>query len=162
MLTLVPYRRYRNGLTTTRSSLFDDQFFRSFFNMSDALGSTGFRVDIREKDNNYIMSAELPGVPMDKINLSVNDDVLTISADIDTQKEDDQGAYYYCERRSGHVERSFNLDNIDQDQIKASYENGILNLTLPKRQPVIPEKTVRKIPIEGMKAQEFIEEQPKT
>jgi HSP20 family protein len=161
MLTLVPYRRYRNGLTSTRNSLFDDQFFRSFFNMSDAMGSSGFRVDIREKDNAYIMSAELPGVPMDKINLSVNDDMLTISADIDTQKEDDQGSYYYCERRSGHVERSFNLENIDQDQIKASYENGILNLTLPKRQPM-PEKSARRIPIDGAKVEALEEVQPKT
>lgn len=161
MLTLVPNRRYRNGLTSTRNSLFDDQFFRSFFNMSDAMGSSGFRVDIREKDNAYIMSAELPGVPMDKINLSVNDDMLTISADIDTQKENDQGSYYYCERRSGHVERSFSLENIDQDQIKASYENGILNLTLPKRQPV-PEKSARRIPIDGAKAEALEEVQPKT
>jgi HSP20 family protein len=161
MLTLVPYRRYRNDLTSSRNSLFDDQFFRNFFNMSDAMGSTGFRVDIREKDNSYIMSAELPGVPMDKINLSVNDDMLTISADIDTQKEDDQGSYYYCERRSGHVERSFNLENIDQDQIKASYENGILNLTLPKRQPM-PEKSARRIPIDGAKVEALEEVQPKT
>jgi HSP20 family protein len=161
MLTLVPYRRYRNDLTSSRNSLFDDQFFRNFFNMSDAMGSTGFRVDIREKDNSYIMSAELPGVPMDKINLSVNDDMLTISADIDTQKEDDQGSYYYCERRSGHVERSFNLENIDQDQIKASYENGILNLTLPKRQPM-PEKSARRIPIDGAKVEALEEVRPKT
>jgi HSP20 family protein len=161
MLTLVPYRRYRNDLTSSRNSLFDDQFFRNFFNMSDAMGSTGFRVDIREKDNSYIMSAELPGVPMDKINLSVNDDMLTISADIDTQKEDDQGSYYYCERRSGHVERSFNLENIDQDQIKASYENGILNLTLPKRQPM-PEKSARRIPIDGAKVEALEEVQPRT
>jgi HSP20 family protein len=161
MLTLVPYRRYRNDLTSSRNSLFDDQFFRNFFNMSDAMGSTGFRVDIREKDNSYIMSAELPGVPMDKINLSVNDDMLTISADIDTQKEDDQGSYYYCERRSGHVERSFNLENIDQDQIKASYENGILNLTLPKRQPM-PEKSARRIPIDGAKVEALEEVQTKT
>jgi len=161
LLTFVPYKRYRNGLTTTRNSLFDAQFFRSFFNMSDALGSTGFRVDIREKNNAYLMSAELPGVPMDKINLSVNDDVLTISADIDTQKENDQGSYCYCERRSGHVERSFNLENIDQDQIKASYENGVLNLTLPKRQPM-PEKSARRIPIEGVKIEALNEVQPKT
>ncbi len=161
MFTLVPYRRYRNDLPTTRNSLFDDQFFRSFFNMSDAMGSNGFRVDIREKDNAYLLSAELPGVPMDKINLSVNDDVLTISADIDTKQDDDQGSYYYCERRSGHVERSFNLDNVNQDQIKASYENGILNLTLPKRQPE-PEKSARRIPIESTKVEALEEVQPKT
>ncbi|MHC1785478.1 MAG: Hsp20/alpha crystallin family protein [Christensenellales bacterium] len=146
MLTLVPYRRYLGNTAMNRNSIFDDQFFKSFFNMSDAMGATGFRVDIQEKGDNYLMSAELPGVSMDKINLSINDDVLVVGADFDSKVENERGSYYYSERRTGHVERSFNLEGIDPDRITASYDNGILTVTLPKTQPA-GEKTPRKIAI---------------
>ncbi len=145
MLTLVPYRRYL-GQRAMRSSLFDDQFFRNFFNMSDAMGSTGFRVDVQEKGDSYLLTAELPGVSMDRINLSLNEDVLSISADFDSRQEQEKGSYYYSERRSGHVERSFNVEGINQDAITADYDNGILSVTLPKSQPEA-QKAPRKIAI---------------
>ena len=83
MLSMIPYQRMLNSLTNTRSSLMNDPFFRSFADMSGSLMS-GFRVDIRERENAYLLEAELPGIPKDKINLSVDKDVLTISADIES------------------------------------------------------------------------------
>lgn len=146
MFTLIPYRRYLSSPTGSRGSLMNDSFFRSFMNMSDSLGSNGFRVDIREKDNAYLLEAELPGVAEDNINLTVDGDVLTISADISSETKDERQNYYYSERRTGHVERSFNLEGIDQDAITANCKNGILYVDLPKQKPV-PEKTARKIQI---------------
>lgn len=145
MFTLVPYRRYL-GRAANHSPLFDDQFFRSFFNISDAMGSTGFRVDVQDKGDSFVLSAELPGVSMDKINLSIDDDVLSISADFDSRDEQEKASYYYCERRTGHVERSFNVEGIDQDAITAKHENGILTITLPKLQPEA-QKAPRRIAI---------------
>ena len=131
MFTLIPYRRYLSSPTGSRGSLMNDSFFRSFMNMSDSLGSNGFRVDIREKDNAYLLEAELPGVAEDNINLTVDGDVLTISADISSETKDERQNYYYSERRTGHVERSFNLEGIDQDGITANWRARFKSATLP-------------------------------
>lgn len=146
MFTLIPYRRYLSNPSGIRNSFMNDPFFRSFMNMNESLGSNGFRVDIREQDNAYLLEAELPGVSEENISLTVDGDVLTISADISSETKDEQQNYYYSERRTGHVERSFNLEGIDQDGITANCKNGILYVDLPKAKPV-PDKTVRKIQI---------------
>lgn len=153
MFTLIPYRRYAGNLSRQRGSLFDDQFFRSFMNMTDMFGgNAGFRVDIREQGDSYLLQAELPGLQEDKIKLSIDNDMLTVSADFESEQKSDQTQYAYCERRSGHVERSFSLEGIDQDGISAEYVNGVLEVKLPKEKP-LPEKTARYIPIGGQKLQ---------
>ena len=144
MYTLVPFRRNLNRELST--PFMNDNFFRSFFDMSDMVGSAGFRVDVREDDKAYRLEAELPGVPKDKLNVSVDDGTLTISADLNEEKKEERGSYLYSERRTGHVERCFNLDGIDADNIKAEYHNGVLMLTLPKEQPA-PKKEAKKIEI---------------
>lgn len=145
MLSMIPYHRMLNSLSNTRGSLMSEPFFRSFADMSGSL-MNGFRVDIRERDNAYLLEAELPGVPKDKINLNVDKDVLTISADIEIQRKDEKENYFYCERRSGHVERSFNIEGIDRENITANYQDGILRVELPKDKPT-PEKSSRRIEI---------------
>jgi HSP20 family protein len=144
MYSLIPYRR--NLSRELPVPFVNDNFFRSFFDMSDLVGSAGFRVDVRENDNAYQMEAELPGVAKDKISVNVDDGTLTISADLNEEKKDEKADYLYCERRTGHVERSFDLEGIDADNIKAEYNNGVLMLTLPKEQPA-PKKEAKKIEI---------------
>ena len=144
MYTLVPFRRSLNRELTNPFN--GDNFLRSFFDMSDMVGSAGFRVDIREDDKAYHLEAEIPGVAKDKLNVNVEDDTLTISADLNEEKKEEKANYLYSERRSGHVERSFNLEGIDADNIKADYRNGVLLVTLPKEQPT-PKKEAKKIEI---------------
>jgi len=146
MYTLVPFRR--NLTRELPSTCVNDNFFRSFFDMSDLMGPAGFRVDVRENEKAYELEAELPGVPKDKLNVSVDDGTLTISADLNEEKKEEQGNYLYSERRSGHVERSFNLEGVDAENIKADYRNGVLMVTLPKEQPA-PKKEAKKIDIVG-------------
>lgn len=134
MYTMMPYRSHNNMAPRRAPSLFDDHFFRSFFDMNDWMGSMGFRVDIHDNEKDYTIEAELPGVKEDQINLTVENDTLTISADMQSEHKDEKA--YYSERRVGHVSRSFSLENIDQDKISADYKNGILYVTLPKTQPV--------------------------
>ena len=146
MYTLVPYRR---NLTRELSSpFFGDNWLRSFFDMGDVVTNAGFRVDIREDEAAYHLEADLPGVPKDKLNVSVDEGVLTISADLKEEHKEEDACYLYSERRSGHVERSFNLEGIDADGITADYKNGVLTLNLPKVQPT-PKKEARKIDISG-------------
>lgn len=149
MFTLVPYRRNRTLMQRPMNSLFNDNFFRSFFDMTDAVGSLGFRVDVKEQDDRYIIEAELPGVAEDQINLTVDDGTLKISADTSTTQEENNETYCYRERRMGHMERAFSLEGIKEDEINAAYKNGILTIQLPKAQPE-PQKVERRIAIEGI------------
>ena len=127
MYTMVPFRRRTNLLP----SLFDEAFMREFFTDSSALS---MNVDVREKDGAYLLEADLPGVAKENIDLKVNDGMLTISADVNAEKKEEKEGYVYNERRSGHVERSFDLEGIDVSGIKADYKNGVLMVNLPKLQ----------------------------
>ncbi|MBQ2701234.1 MAG: Hsp20/alpha crystallin family protein [Clostridia bacterium] len=148
MYTLVPFNRRHDLGRAMENSLFDDRFFRSFFNMSDWMGSAGFRVDVRETENAYILEAELPGVKQENISVSLDQDVLTIAADLNTEKQEEKSNYLYSERRAGHMERRFNLEAIDQEHVTARFENGVLLVALPKEKPEKP-KEARKICIEN-------------
>ncbi|MDI9520052.1 MAG: Hsp20/alpha crystallin family protein [Bacillota bacterium] len=145
MFTLVPYRRYLSRPASPFESMLKEPFFRSFFNGNDTLLNDTFRVDIRESDNAYTIEAEVPGLNEDQIKLEVDNNVLTISAEFNTEKSEEDNGRTYTERRSGHMERSFNLDGIDENNIAANCKNGILYVTLPKEKPV--EKTARRIPV---------------
>ncbi len=127
MYSLMPY--YNRTLCRP----VDNSFIRSFFDMTDLFGSPAFRVDVKEIENGYLLEAELPGVPKDQINLSVEDDVLTLSANMNEEKREQRDGYLHSERRSGHMERHFNMEGIDTTAITAAYENGVLAVTLPKQ-----------------------------
>ena len=148
MYNMIPFRMHRtlSRPFSMMNSLFDDQFIRSFFNMNDMMGGLGFRVDIRENDASYLMEAELPGVDEKDIELNLENDTLTISANLNEERKDNRNCY--SERRYGHVSRAFNLEGIDQDNIVASHKNGILYITLPKQQPEA-KKSARRICING-------------
>ena len=137
LYSMMPYRAHRNLPQERRMpSLLDDHFFRSFFDMNDWMGNVGFRVDIHDQEDHYTLEAELPGVKEDQIDLSVENDTLTISADMQSERKDEKA--YYSERRVGHVSRSFSLDGIDQENITADYRNGILYVNMPKLQSEKP------------------------
>ena len=129
MYTMIPFTRR----APANRDFFTDTFFRPFMNMTDWMGVNGFRVDIREQDDAYVLNAELPGVPQDAIKLAVEDGVMTISADYESETKDEKA--YYSERRTGHVQRSFSLENIDEANITADYKDGVLKVTMPKAKP---------------------------
>lgn len=104
------------------------------------------RVDIHQTEDGYTLTADLPGVKKEDLHLDVKDNTLTISADVNTETACEEKGYLCRERRSGHVERSFNLEGIDEAAITAAYENGVLTLQLPKQKP-LPEEEPRRIPI---------------
>jgi HSP20 family protein len=122
-----------------RDSLFDiDRFFNDFWAPANREQSSGSlfspRVDIREKDKHYEITAELPGVDRKDIHVHVNDGLLTIEAELKQEdKEEKEGRVIRQERRYGRFLRSFNLggDVHDQD-IKANFKDGVLTLQAPK------------------------------
>jgi HSP20 family protein len=145
MFTMVPYRRYLTKPVRPFESFFNDSFFRNFLNGTEGLLTNSFRVDVRDTDDAYVIEAEMPGLKEEQIKLEVDDGMLTISADFQNEIKQEDSDKLYCERRSGHMERSFNLENIDADNISAKYKDGILYVNLPKEKPV--EKTARRIPV---------------
>ena len=97
-----------------------------------------FCVDILDQGNRYRMEAELPGFRKEDISLTVKEDVLTVAAH---REKEQQSSQYVCrERRAGDVRRSFDVSAIEQEGIRAAFENGVLVLTLPKASAVKPER----------------------
>ena len=100
-----------------------------------------FRTDIRDAGDRFILEAELPGFQKEDIKLDLKDGILTISAQHSENKDekDDKGQYIRRERRYGSFTRSFDVTGVDEEHITASYNNGVLELSLPKVVPVVPE-----------------------
>ena len=124
-----------------------DNFERSFFGNSN-VDLPAFRADIRDAGDKYVLDAELPRFHKEDINLDIKDGILTISAEHSetNDQKDDKGNYIRRERRYGSFRRSFDISGIDESAISASYQNGILELSLPKQQQVLPQS--RRIAIE--------------
>lgn len=92
------------------------------------------KVDIHEKDKHYEILADLPGVKKEDINVSLQHGVLSIEATMnDENTEEKDGKVIRRERHSGSFMRSFNVGNtIHQEDINASFENGVLKIVAPK------------------------------
>ncbi len=104
-----------------------------------------FKVDISEDQSAFHIDAELPGITKENISLNIEDDVLTIKAERKQESEMTKKDYHRVERLSGCFSRSFNLGEIiDQNNIQADFDNGILRINLPKDAPV---KTTKEITI---------------
>ncbi|ACD89842.1 heat shock protein Hsp20 [Chlorobium limicola DSM 245] len=102
-----------------------------------------FKVDISEDETAFHIDAELPGLEKEQIALNIEDDVLTIKAERKQESEEKKKDYHRIERSYGSFSRSFNLgEMIDQDNIGADFENGVLHVTLPKAAPVKKTKEI--------------------
>ena len=101
----------------------------------------GFKTDIKETEEKYLIEAELPGMDKEDIELELNDDYLTIKADNEEVIKEEEDDYIRKERRTGKYQRSFRLNNIEKDKIEAEYNNGILEIDLPKMEDNTEEKT---------------------
>jgi HSP20 family protein len=93
------------------------------------------KIDVKEDDKTYTVHAEIPGVKKEDIQISIDGNQVAISAEIKRQKEDRQGEKLLrTERYYGKVYRAFGLaQDVDQERAQAKYENGVLELTLPKK-----------------------------
>lgn len=93
------------------------------------------RMDVKEADGKYLVSAEIPGVNKDDIHVTVDGNCVSISAEVKQEKEAKEGERVIRSERSyGMASRSFTLaDEVDQSKVEAKYNNGMLELTLPKK-----------------------------
>jgi HSP20 family protein len=98
-------------------------------------------VDIYETENALVLSAEVPGMKEDEIEIKIEDNTLILQGERKFEKETKEENYHRIERSYGSFYRSFTLPNsIDQDKIQAVHENGVLKITMPKKPELKPKK----------------------
>ena len=138
-MSLIKWSPYRNLISLPDEI---DRFFNGFgldLNVSDSVWSP--TVDISETENQYEVNAEIPSLKKEDIKLSVEDNVLTLSGERKVEKETDKKNYHRIEREYGKFERSFRLPKeVDAENIKAKYKNGVLTVQLPKTEAVKPKE----------------------
>lgn len=146
--------------------LFNDDFFDDFmgfgfprFRSADEAEGKVFgkhisglmKTDIHDKDGNYELDIDLPGFKKDDISLTLDNGYLVVGAckNVSEEEKDDKGTLLRQERYTGAMQRSFYVgDNIDENDVKAKFEDGVLKLSFPKeKEPELPEK--KTIMIEG-------------
>ena len=134
MSNMMTYRNHRNNLFP-EARIFDE-FMRPFFSGMNGVSRESMNVDVKDEGDRYLLEAEIPGATKDNVHVDMDDGVLTIAAEWNSEKKDEKNdSYIISERRYGSVTRSFTVENVSEDGITAAYENGVLKLTLPKKTP---------------------------
>ena len=152
MFGITPYRKNQNEVTYDPFREMRDMERRLFGGPFDGFFRGGdlaeFKTDVRDQGDKYLVECDLPGFAKEDIHLDLEGDVLTVKAERHSEFEDKekQGGYLRCERSYGSFSRSFDVSEIERDGIKAKLDNGVLTLTLPKKQSKPVEK--QSLPIE--------------
>ncbi len=131
--------------------IFDDVFRGEGMPLLGGAGAEGAflmpRIDARETENAICIAAELPGVAEKDIEVALDEDVLTIRAEKKLERREERENTHFTERAFGTFQRSVQLPGrVDADQVKASFENGVLTITLPKNKA---QERSKKIPVQA-------------
>ena len=98
-------------------------------------------LDVWETDSEVVYAFDLPGIPQDKISIEVKEDTLTVTAEREKTEESSEEGFYRYERRYGTFARAVGLPpGVDQDHISASYDNGVLEIRVPKPEEQKPRR----------------------
>ena len=135
MFELIPFDRHM------RSASFDpfrmlDEMDRRFF--ANAPSVTAFRTDVLDTGDAFKLECELPGFKKEDIKIDIENDCLTISAERKVDNKEEKDNYIKRERLYGSFSRSFDVSGINVDGIEAAYNDGVLDVTLPKKAAEIP------------------------
>lgn len=135
-------------LVKWRPLLDSNRFFEDFFtsgswsSLSPRCIETGVpvpKVDIFEKNGSLVVKADIPGVDKDTIDISITKDTLTIKGEVRKEAELKEENYYSLERRYGNFTRTIPITYaVDTDKAKENYENGVLEIVLPKKEKAKP------------------------
>lgn len=136
---------------TPRTNLLNefDTMFQHLFDHESSLSRTSRwnpSIDIEENETAFILSADIPGLSKKDVSIEILDGVLTLKGERNEVKNNENDYYVFRERNTGSFCRSFKLpDNVEDENIKASFKNGVLTLTLPKMEVIEPEARTIKI-----------------
>ncbi|MFH1437108.1 MAG: Hsp20/alpha crystallin family protein [Pseudomonadota bacterium] len=124
-------------------SRFNDFFENDFFRVGEAGRSREWlpSVDVKEEENSFIVTAELPGVSSKDVDVEVHEGVLSIKGEKKFEDEEKKDGYHRIERCYGSFTRSFRLPSrVDAGKIEAKYKDGVLTISIPKKEVVKPRK----------------------
>jgi len=147
--------RYRDPFAEMRAEMdrvFDSFLGRGFFGRPALFGrgelpaTIAPDIDVRENDNEIVLEAELPGIDEKNVEVVVRNGVLALKGEKKSERDEKKDTYHLIERSYGSFERSFQLpEGVDEAQIKADFDKGVLRVTVPKRPEAA--KSEKKIPI---------------
>lgn len=130
-----------------------DQALESFFGKNKLLSASAGEaflapsIDVVEKDDQIVLTAELPGICEDAIDIAIQNGVLSLKGEKKMEKKDDKDNYHVVERRYGSFQRSMRLPpSVDEAAVAAKFDKGVLTITMPKKPGTAPAE--RKIAIE--------------
>lgn len=152
--TATPSPRYSDPFSSLRAEL--DHVFNSFLGRSfgglPSLSRAGWgellapSIDLREAANEFVVEAELPGMDEKDVSVTLSNGVLTLKGEKKSEREEKKENYHLMERNYGSFHRSFQLgDALDPDKVSATFDKGVLKVTLPKRAEAA--EAEKKIPI---------------
>ncbi|RYJ41750.1 Small heat shock protein [Flavobacterium beibuense] len=119
-----------------------DEIFKDLMGGTQYVNKVTAPVNIKETENNFLVELMAPGLKKEDFNVELNNDLLTISSEVKTEKtEGEEGKFTRKEFSFSSFKRSFTLpETVNQEAITASYDNGILKLTLPKKEEALPKE----------------------
>lgn len=120
-------------------------FDRFFDDMNRSIAETNSQIalalDVHETEDNYVVSADVPGVSAEDIDIHLDDNVLTISAETNYEHQEEKGNALLQERRYGKFSRSLRFPvQVNGEAVEADYDNGVLTVTVPKAEEVKPRR----------------------
>ena len=137
MFELTPFVRRNHNVNVYNPFRELEDLERSFFGRNPV---ADFKTDITENEKEYVLEAELPGFKKEDINIDIDNNYLTISAErnVSNEEKDKKGNDIRSERSYGSFSRSFDITGVNAEKIDAEYENGVLKLTMPKKEDETP------------------------
>ncbi len=146
--TLLPSIRVSNRPWRSPFDNLFDALFGEDSRLPVLTGNAAFspRIDVKEDDASYEISAELPGLDEQDLEITVDDGTLVLRGEKSAASEEKEGKFFRTERIYGRFERAFHLpDGVQDDAIEAKFKNGVLTLHLPKKEEA--KKVVRQVEV---------------
>lgn len=145
-MTLVKWAPKPISLLDDFDGIFNSVFDRDWNLSNNMISGSGPAVDIKETDESFLLYADIPGLNKNDINVNVENNVISISGEREITSNEDYKSYHYRERTYGSFKRSFKLpENVNEKKISADFNNGVLNVTIPKLKGTL--STERKIKV---------------
>jgi HSP20 family protein len=142
-MAITRWRPFRDLVTVQddMSRFFEDFFSRPLVRTEWTEGVRSPTVDVSETKDDLVIKAEMPGMNKEDVKISIHDNILTLKGEKKQEKEEKDANYHRIERSYGSFCRSFNLPtSVKADKVKATYKDGVLNVTLPKTEEAKPKE----------------------
>ena len=144
MRTITRWNPYREmiSLRNMMDQMLEDSFVRRLGETTEpTMASLTVPIDMYEKNGDFVIRTELPGLKAEDIDISIDDNALTIKGEFERENQEQSDNMLFQELRYGKFQRTVNLPSqVDSDQVDATFEEGVLRLTLPKTEEAKPKQ----------------------